>query len=42
MTFCCGVNRLGDMYGDLGKQMAASEAIEATEVKKNFEYELRI
>ena len=42
VTLCSKFNRLGDVYGGLGKQMAASEAIEATEVKKNFENELRI
>ena len=30
------------LYSSLGGNMAASEAIEATEVKKNFENELRI
>ena len=35
MTFGSKFNRLGDVYGGLGKQMAASEAKEATEVKNN-------
>ena len=35
MTFCSKFNRLGDVYGGLGKQMAASEVKKATEVKNN-------
>ena len=35
VTLCSKFNHLGDVYDGLGKQMAASEAIEATEVKED-------